>query len=119
MAKRVIDITKYFNNDVPEMVFMGKTYHVKNDKTTILLMQKLQREQPEEISDDEENSLGTDEKILKLLVGKEDGAEIMQIVNTSANYTENLQAVLLNAIALATGREYEELLNEVKNRNTP
>ena len=102
MAQKVVDISKYINNDAPQMVLFGKTYTVKNDKKTVLLLDDLQRKSQAE----GENA---DDKIIELLVGKEDGKEICKIINESANYAENAKVIVLNLLALATGQEYEEL----------
>jgi hypothetical protein len=101
MAQKVVDISKYINNDAPQMVLFGKTYTVKNDKKTILLLTELQNKEIEDAD--------ADEKIIKLLVGKEDGAEICEIINKSANYNENAKIIMLNLLALATGQDYEAL----------
>ena len=42
MAQKVVDISKYINNDAPQMVLFGKTYTVKNDKKTVLALNDLQ-----------------------------------------------------------------------------
>ena len=102
MAQKSVDISKYINNDAPQMVLFGKTYTVKNDKKTVLLLDDLQRKAQAE----GENA---DDKIIELLVGKEDGKEICKIINESANYAENAKVIVLNLLALATGQEYEEL----------
>ena len=102
MAQKIVDISKYINNDAPQMVLFGKTYTVKNDKKTVLLLDELQRKSQAE----GENA---DDKIIELLVGKEDGKEICKIINESANYAENAKVIVLNLLALATGQEYEEL----------
>ena len=98
MAQKIVDISKYINNDAPQMVLFGKTYTVKNDKKTILLMNKLQKE-----------SENADEAIISLLVGKENAEEICNIINNNPNYSENAKVILLNLMALATGQEYEVL----------
>ena len=119
MAQKVVDISKYINNDAPQMVLFGKTYTVNNDKKTVLLLNELQRKAQEK----QENN---DDKIIELLVGKEDGKEICRIINESANYaenakeickiinesanySENAKVIMLNLLALATGQTYEEL----------
>ena len=102
MAQKIVDISKYINNDAPQMLLFGKTYTVKNDKKTVLLLDELQRKSQEE----GENA---DDKIIELLVGKEDGKEICKIINESANYAENAKVIVLNLLALATGQTYEEL----------
>ena len=102
MAQKIVDISKYINNDAPQMVLFGKTYTVKNDKKTVLLLDELQRKSQAE----GENA---DDKIIELLVGKEDGKEICKIINESANYAENAKVIVLNLLALATGQTYEEL----------
>ena len=102
MAQKIIDISKYINNDAPQMVLFGKTYTVKNDKKTVLLLDELQRKSQAE----GENA---DDKIIELLVGKEDGKEICRIINESANYAENAKVIVLNLLALATGQTYEDL----------
>ena len=102
MAQKIVDISKYINNDAPQMVLFGKTYTVKNDKKTVLLLDELQRKSQEE----GENA---DDKIIELLVGKEDGKEICKIINESANYAENAKVIVLNLLALATGQAYEDL----------
>ena len=102
MAQKIVDISKYINNDAPQMVLFGKTYTVKNDKKTVLLLDELQRKSQEE----GENA---DDKISELLVGKEDGKEICRIINESANYAENAKVIVLNLLALATGQAYEDL----------
>ena len=102
MAQKIVDISKHINNDAPQMVLFGKTYTVKNDKKTVLLLDELQRKSQEE----GENA---DDKIIELLVGKEDGKEICRIINESANYAENAKVIVLNLLALATGQTYEEL----------
>ena len=99
MAQKVVDISKYINNDAPQMVLFGKTYTVKNDKKTILLLNEIQSKENED----------ADEKIIKLLVGKEDGTEICRIINESANYNENAKIIMLHLLALATGQAYEVL----------
>ena len=68
MAQKIVDISKYINNDAPQMVLFGKTYTIKNDKKTVLLLNEIQ-------SKDSENA---DEKIIELLVGKEDGKRNLQ-----------------------------------------
>lgn len=100
MAVKTVDISKYINNDAPQMVLFGKTYTVKNDKKTILLLNEVQQK-----SDD----IDADEKIIELLVGKEAGAEICKIINESANYSDNAKVIMLNLLALATGQDYEVL----------
>ena len=102
MAQKIVDISKYINNDAPQMVLFGKTYTVKNDKKTVLLLDELQRKSQEE----GENA---DDKIIELLVGKEDGKETCRIINESANYAENAKVIVLNLLALATGQTYEDL----------
>ena len=102
MAQKVVDISKYINNDAPQMVLFGKTYTVNNDKKTVLLLNELQRKAQEK----QENN---DDKIIELLVGKEDGKEICRIINESANYAENSKVIMLTLLALATGQTYEEL----------
>ena len=102
MAQKIVDISKYINNDAPQMVVFCKTYTVKNDKKTVLLLDELQRKSQAE----GENA---DDKIIELLVGKEDGKEICRIINESANYAENAKVIVLNLLALATGQTYEEL----------
>ena len=102
MAQKIVDISKYINNDAPQMVLFGKTYTVKNDKKTVLLLDELQRKSQAE----GENA---DDKIIELLVGKEDGKEICRIINESANYAENAKVIVLNLLALATGQSYEDL----------
>ena len=102
MAQKIVDISKYINNDAPQMVLFGKTYTVNNDKKTVLLLDELQRKSQAE----GENA---DDKIIELLVGKEDGKEICRIINESANYAENAKVIVLNLLALATGQTYEDL----------
>ena len=102
MAQKIVDISKYINNDAPQMVLFGKTYTVKNDKKTGLLLAELQRKSQQE----GENAA---DKIIELLVGKEDGKEICRIINESANYAENAKVIVLNLLALATGQAYEDL----------
>ena len=102
MAQKIVDISKYINNDAPQMVLFGKTYTVKNDKKTVLLLDELQKKSQAE----GENA---DDKIIELLVGKEDGKEICRIINESANYAENAKVIVLNLLALATGQTYEDL----------
>ena len=97
MAQKIVDISKYINYDAPQMVLFGKTYTVKNDKKTILLLNELQNKESED----------ADEKIIKLLVGKEAGEDICKIINESANYNENAKIIMLNLLALATGESYE------------
>lgn len=99
MAQKIVDISKYINNDAPQMVLFGKTYTVKNDKKTILLLNELQSKGNED----------TDEKIIKLLVGEENGEAICEIINNSANYNDNAKIIMLNLLALATGQDYEVL----------
>ena len=102
MAHKLVDISKYINNDAPQMVLCGKTYTVKNDKKTVLSLNDLQLKA-------EVNGENADEKIIELLVGKEDAKEICKIINESANYSENAKVIMLNLLALATGQKYEEL----------
>ena len=102
MAQKVVDISKYINNDAPQMVLFGKTYTVNNDKKTVLLLNELQRKAQEK----QENN---DDKIIELLVGKEEAKEICKIINESANYSENAKVIMLNLLALATGQKYEDL----------
>ena len=102
MAQKIVDISKYINNDAPQMVLFGKTYTVKNDKKTVLLLDELQRKSQAE-------GENVDDEIIELLVGKEDGKEICRIINESANYAENAKVIVLNLLALATGQAYEDL----------
>ena len=97
MAQKVVDISKYINNDAPQMVLFGKTYTVKNDKKTVLALNDLQLKA-------EVNGENADEKIIELLVGKEEAKEICKIINESANYSENAKVIMLNLLALATGQ---------------
>ena len=100
--QKVIDISKYINNDAPQMVLFGKTYTIKNDKNTVMSLNDLQRKA-------EVNGENADEKIIELLVGKEEAKEICKIINESANYSENAKVIMLNLLALATGQKYEDL----------
>ena len=102
MAQKIVDISKYINNDAPQMVLYGKTYTVKSDKATVMSLNDLQLKA-------EVNGENADEKIIELLVGKEDGKEICKIINESANYSENSKVIMLNLLALATGQKYEDL----------
>ena len=102
MAQKIVDISKYINNDAPQMVLFGKTYTVNNDKKTVLLLNELQRKAQEK----QENN---DDKIIELLVGKEDAKDICKIINESSNYSENAKVIVLNLLALATGQKYEDL----------
>lgn len=102
MAQKIIDISKYINNDAPQMVLFGKTYTVKNDKATVMSLNDLQLKA-------EVNGENADEKIIELLVGKEDAKEICKIINESSNYSENAKVIMLNLLALATGQKYEDL----------
>ncbi len=102
MAQKIVDISKYINNDAPQMVLFGKTYTVKNDKKTVMSLNDLQLKA-------EVNGENADEKIIELLVGKEDAKEICKIINESANYSENAKVIMLNLLALATGQKYEDL----------
>ena len=102
MAQKIVDISKYINNDAPQMVLFGKTYTVNNDKKTVLLLEELQKKA-------QGKGENTDDKIIELLVGKEDGKEICRIINESANYAENAKIIMLNLLALATGESYEDV----------
>lgn len=102
MAQKVVDISKYINNDAPQMVLFGKTYTVKNDKNTVMSLNDLQMKA-------ETDGVNVDDKIIELLVGKEDAKEICKIINESSNYSENAKVILLNLLALATGQKYEDL----------
>ena len=102
MAQKVVDISKYINNDAPQMVLFGKTYTVQNDKNTVMLLNDLQMKA-------EIDGVNVDDKIIELLVGKEDAKEICKIINESSNYSENAKVILLNLLALATGQKYEDL----------
>lgn len=101
MAQKIVDISKYINNDAPQMVLFGKTYTVKNDKKTILLMNQMQSANKE--------SENIDENIIELLVGKGNAGEILSIINENPNYTDNAKTIMLNLLALATGQDYEVL----------
>ena len=63
MAQKVVDISKYINNDAPQMVLFGKTYTIKNDKNTVMSLNDLQMKA-------EIDSVNVDDKIIELLVGK-------------------------------------------------
>ena len=102
MAQKVVDISKYINNDAPQMVLFGKTYTVKNDKNTVMLLNDLQMKA-------EIDGVNVDDKIIELLVGKEDAKDICKIINESSNYSENAKVIVLNLLALATGQKYEDL----------
>ena len=102
MAQKVVDISKYNNNDAPQMVLFGKTYTVKNDKNTVMSLNDLQMKA-------EIDGVNVDDKIIELLVGKEEAREICKIINESANYSENAKVIMLNLLALATGQKYEDL----------
>ena len=69
MAQKVVDISKYINNDAPQMVLFGKTYTVKNDKNTVMSLNDLQMKA-------EIDGVNVDDKIIELLVGKEDAKDI-------------------------------------------
>lgn len=100
--KKTVDISKYINNDAPEMVLFGKTYTVKNDKETVLMLNEIQAKA-------QANNLNADEKIIELLIGEENAKEICDIINKNPNYSDNAKVVLLNLLALATGQDYEVL----------
>ena len=102
MAQKVVDISKYINNDAPQMVLFGKTYTVKNDKNTVMSLNDLQMKA-------EIDGVNVDDKIIELLVGKEDAKDICKIINESSNYSENAKVIVLNLLALATGQQYEDL----------
>ena len=102
MAQKVVDISKYINNDAPQMVLLGKTYTVKNDKNTVMSLNDLQMKA-------EIDGVNVDDKIIELLVGKEDAKDICKIINESSNYSENAKVIVLNLLALATGQKYEDL----------
>ena len=102
MAQKVVDISKYINNDAPQMVLFGKTYTVQNDKNTVLALNDLQLKA-------EIDGVNVDDKIIELLVGKEDAKDICKIINESSNYSENAKVIVLNLLALATGQKYEDL----------
>ena len=102
MAQKVVDISKYINNDAPQMVLFGKTYTVKNDKNTVMSLNDLQMKA-------EIDGVNVDDKIIELLVGKEDAKDICKIINESANYSDNAKVIVLNLLALATGQKYEDL----------
>ena len=102
MAQKIVDISKYINNDAPQMVLFGKTYTVKNDKNTVMSLNDLQMKA-------EIDGVNVDDKIIELLVGKEDAKDICKIINESSNYAENAKVIVLNLLALATGQTYEEL----------
>lgn len=102
MAQKIVDISKYINNDAPQMVLFGKTYTVKNDKNTVMSLNDLQMKA-------EIDGVNVDDKIIELLVGKEDAKDICKIINESSNYSENAKVILLNLLALATGQKYEDL----------
>lgn len=102
MAQKVVDISKYINNDAPQMVLFGKTYTIKNDKKTVMSLNDLQMKA-------EIDGVNVDDKIIELLVGKEDAKEICKIINESSNYSENAKVIVLNLLALATGQKYEDL----------
>lgn len=99
MAKKIVDISKYINNDAPQMVLFGKTYTIKNDRETILKLGVLQSEQGER---------NTDEDIIRLLIDGE-AQEVIDIINNNPNYSDNARVVMLNLLSLATGTEYEVL----------
>ena len=102
MAQKVVDISKYINNDAPQMVLFGKTYTVKNDKNTVMSLNDLQMKA-------EIDGVNVDDEIIELLVGKEDAKDICKIINESSNYSENAKVIVLNLLALATGQKYEDL----------
>ena len=102
MAQKIVDISKYINNDAPQMVLFGKTYTVKNDKNTGMSLNDLQMKA-------EIDGVNVDDKIIELLVGKEDAKDICKIINESSNYSENAKVIVLNLLALATGQKYEDL----------
>ena len=102
MAQKIVDISKYINNDAPPMVLFGKTYTVKNDKNTVMSLNDLQMKA-------EIDGVNVDDKIIELLVGKEDAKDICKIINESSNYSENAKVIVLNLLALATGQKYEDL----------
>ena len=102
MAQKVVDISKYINNDAPQMVLFCKTYTVKNDKNTVMSLNDLQMKA-------EIDGVNVDDKIIELLVGKEDAKEICKIINESSNYSENAKVIVLNLLALATGQKYLDL----------
>ena len=102
MAQKIVDISKYINNDAPQMVLFGKTYTVKNDKNTVMSLNDLQMKA-------EIDGVNVDDKIIELLVGKEDAKDICKIINESSNYSENAKVIVLNLLALATGQKYEDL----------
>ena len=102
MAQKIVDISKYINNDAPQMVLFGKTYTVKNDKNTVMSLNDLQMKA-------EIDGVNVDDKLIELLVGKEDAKDICKIIYESSNYSENAKVIVLNLLALATGQKYEDL----------
>ena len=102
MAQKIVDISTYINTAAPQMVIFGKTYTVKNDKNTVMSLNDLQMKA-------EIDGVNVDDKIIELLVGKEDAKDICKIINESSNYSENAKVIVLNLLALATGQKYEDL----------
>ena len=97
MAQKIVDISKYINNDAPQMVLFGKTYTVKNDKKTVLALNDLQLKA-------EVNGENADEKIIELLVGKEEAKEILTWGFMRKGYTIEILEIIEIQTFLSKGK---------------
>lgn len=96
MNKKVYDISSKLSNDNPILkIDKEHQYEVNTDKNVVLQMTEMQKNGAE------------DEDILKLLLGEDNAKEVEEYLNTTPNYSSNLQAIMIGAVAAVSNIPYE------------
>lgn len=100
----VADFRSKLNFEPKQVQFVEKTYTLKTDHKTGLLLQELYKNMDED---------GAEEKILKLTLGEKQYEELMQELeeagekNGAFNYTENMQVIVIAVISVLYNQPYE------------
>ena len=102
----VVEFRSKLNIEPKQIVFVEKTYTLKTDHKTGLLIQKLLSEKATDTTDDKLISLALGEKQAKELMeeieaaGEKDGCAI--------NYTENKNAIVFGIMSVLYNKPYED-----------
>lgn len=80
---------------------LGKTFRVKTDHKTMLIIQSLFKKKNASEADDE--------KAMKLLLGESAWAEIKEYLESQENYINNLQVTQIEIYSIAMNLSFEEM----------
>ena len=107
----VADFRSKLNFEPKQIVFVEKTYTLRTDHKTGLLLQQLFKEKSDET---------TDEKMLKLVYGEKQYNEIIEELEKAGesgavNYTENINAVIFATMSVLYNKPYEDFEKAAEN----